>query len=239
MAFQSEGEEGLARIRLLGCFEVRIGPQLVPLPRACAELLSFLVLAGGASERSVVAGSLWSDKTETRASANLRSALWRLPNRGQDIVDTSGRRLALTDGVVADVRILEYRARQLIGGDAPGSSEDLEQLDGELLPGWDQPWVVLERERLRHLRLYALETLSRQFLEIGRVAEAVLGAVAAVQGEPLRESANRALIAAHLADGNRWEAVRQYHQYRELLWDELGVTPSRDLTDMLGDAIAL
>jgi DNA-binding SARP family transcriptional activator len=54
----------------------------------------------------------------------------------------------------------------------------------------------------------------------------VQAGLAAVSGEPLRESAHRTLIHAHLAEGNPGEAVRQYHLYRRLLADELAIEPS-------------
>jgi Bacterial transcriptional activator domain len=60
----------------------------------------------------------------------------------------------------------------------------------------------------------------------GRFGAAVQAGLAAVAGEPLRESAHRTLIRAHLAEGNPGEAVRQYHLYRRLLADELAIEPS-------------
>ena len=50
--------------------------------------------------------------------------------------------------------------------------------------------------------------------------------LAAISGEPLRESAHRVLIEAHLAEGNASEALRQYETYRRLLDEELGLAPS-------------
>ena len=50
-----------------------------------------------------------------------------------------------------------------------------------------------------------------------RFGPALEAALAAVAGEPLRESAHRVLIKAHLAEGNVSEAIRQYHFYRTLL----------------------
>jgi DNA-binding SARP family transcriptional activator len=42
------------------------------------------------------------------------------------------------------------------------------------------------------------------------------------------------LIQAHLAEGNRVEAVRQLGQLRQMLQRELGEEPSRLVTDLLG-----
>jgi DNA-binding SARP family transcriptional activator len=54
----------------------------------------------------------------------------------------------------------------------------------------------------------------------------------AVGIEPLRESAQRVLIEAHLAEGNLVEARRAFMRYRDLVADELGVLPSRELADI-------
>ena len=48
-------------------------------------------------------------------------------------------------------------------------------------------------------------------------------------GEPLRESAHRAVMHAHLAEGNRVEALRQYALYRRVVVDQLGVKPSVEM----------
>ena len=102
-------------------------------------------------------------------------------------------------------------------------------LRGELLPGWYEDWVLLERERLRQLRMHALEVLADKLVCVGRFGEAVQAAMAAVAAEPLRESARRAVVRVHLAHGNVAEAVREYEAFRELLADELGVAPSPQL----------
>jgi DNA-binding SARP family transcriptional activator len=103
----------------------------------------------------------------------------------------------------------------------------------DLLPDWYDDWVVLERERFRQLRLHALEALCRRLTEAGRFGAAVQAGLAAVAGEPLRESAHRILIQAHLAEGNPGEAVRQYHLYRRLLAGELAIEPSATIRGMV------
>ncbi len=57
--------------------------------------------------------------------------------------------------------------------------------------------------------------------------------LAAVSAEPLRESAHRALIAVHLHEANYGEAVRQYERCRTMLREELGISPSPRLRDLL------
>jgi DNA-binding SARP family transcriptional activator len=127
-------------------------------------------------------------------------------------------------------------ANRLIDGTAQGddlavSSTWVEALD--LLPGWYDDWALIERERLRQRTLHALEALSKHLSRAGRFADAVEAAILAVTAEPLRESAQRVLIEAHLAEGNLVEARRGYQAYRDLVNRELGVEPSKGLLTLL------
>ena len=95
-------------------------------------------------------------------------------------------------------------------------------------------WALIERERCRQLRLNALEELCACLTTDGRTREAVVAGVAAVAGEPLRESAHDVLIRAHLAAGNAGEALREFRLYRALLRDALGLSPSPRLGALVG-----
>jgi DNA-binding SARP family transcriptional activator len=103
----------------------------------------------------------------------------------------------------------------------------------DLLPGWYDDWALMERERVRQRILHALEALSRRLTDAGRYADAVEAAMLAISAEPLRESAQRALIEAHIGEGNLAEARRCYHAYHDLVRRELGVDPSSDLLTVL------
>jgi DNA-binding SARP family transcriptional activator len=52
----------------------------------------------------------------------------------------------------------------------------------------------------------------------------------AVIAEPLRETAQRALIEAHIAEGGWTEGRRSFETYRSLLDRELGLQPDPELT---------
>ena len=100
---------------------------------------------------------------------------------------------------------------------------------GELLPGWYEDWVLMERERTRQLWLQTLEAACARLTLAGRYSDAVVIALTAVEAEPLRESAQTALINAHLAVGNRMEALRQYGLYAEALKRDLQLQPSEQM----------
>ena len=216
------------RLSLLGGFELSCAGHDVAVSRSGQRLLALLALQARPLERLWVAGTLWIDATEERAGASLRSALWRLPQPGGTaMVEASTTHRRLAGDVAVDVDELAARAER----DDP----DLEPsvLARDLLPDWYEDWVVLERERLRQLRLHALEALCRRLTQAGRFGAAVQAGLAAVAGEPLRESAHRTLIQAHLAEGNPGEAVRQYHLYRRLLAGELAIEPSAAIRELV------
>jgi DNA-binding SARP family transcriptional activator len=191
------------------------------------RLVAHICLAGRPG-RSAVAGQLWPEVPEEQAHASLRTALWRLGRAAPGLVDTSGGALALTAGVRVDVRELCAWASRVRDPRAGLDSLGLPPaaLQGDLLPGWYEDWVLLERERLRQLRLHALETLAARLADAGRAGEAVDVAHLAVRTEPLRESAHRTLVRAHLAEGNVAEAARAYSGFRTMLRDELGIEPT-------------
>jgi len=223
------------RLSLLGGFELRCAGQDVAVSRSGQRLLALLALQARPLERLWVAGTLWLDATEERAGASLRSALWRLPQpQGAAVVEATTTHLRLAGDLAVDVRELAAQAEALDAravGD--GQAADPAALSRDLLPDWYEDWVVLERERFRQLRLHALEALCRRLTETGRFGAAVQAGLAAVAGEPLRESAHRTLIQAHLAEGNPGEAVRQYHLYRRLLAGELAIEPSAAIRELV------
>jgi SARP family transcriptional regulator, regulator of embCAB operon len=97
-----------------------------------------------------------------------------------------------------------------------------------VLEGEDLPWIVALRERLTATHSRALTVLAQVYLEDGQLPLAVAVARQLVALEPYRESGHRTLMRAHLAAGDRGEAVRVYAALRSRLRDDLGVDPSEE-----------
>lgn len=226
-----------ARLTLLGGFTLHVGDSEVRLALCAQRLLAFLAVNDRALSRSQVAGTLWSSMSESRATANLRTTLWRLRHPRLTLVRAGRVELSLGSDVHVDFREVAALARSVsVASAAPGSFlVEPCHLSGPLLPGWDDDWVVMERERVEQLRLHALESLCEGFTAVGRYAEAVEAGLAAVHAEPLRETAHAVLIAAYVAEGNRARALRQFELYRRMLWDELRLRPSPPLQRLVGD----
>jgi len=225
----------VARMSLTGEFGLRIEDRRIIVPHSVERVLAYLALSSRPISRTRLAGVLWIDASDHRAASNLRTALWRLNRFGACVVVAEDERLVLSPSVQVDASDLSSLSRRLI--DEP-SEQDLDRLpqliDGaELLPDWDDEWIVADRERFRLLRLEGLERAAQALIErldLGRALQAALGAA---QSEPLRESARRLLVRVHLAEGNVAEALREYRSYRQVLIDELGVEPSQAMNDLM------
>lgn len=223
-----------AQVILTQGFDLHVHGHTVEIPHSSERLVAFLALSARPVFRGYVAGILWLEHSEERALANLRSALWRLRLAGADVVSTVGDRMTLERDVVVDIRELTAWARQV--DDAPEIEPDqLERLLAaqELLPDWYDDWTIAERERFKHIRLHALEACCRRLSAAGEHARAVEAGLVAVAGEPLRESAQRVLISAYLAEGNVGQALQQYRSFRALIRSELGLAPSLQLDNLV------
>lgn len=227
--------EGTAVLLFGGPYVMHDGGRL-EVPDGSKRLLVFVTLSAGRVDRRYAAGSLWPEGSDERAAGNLRSALWRLKCAGINVVESDKCTLGMRQGTVVDVGVVDEWAARLVDGSAAATDLCLlswrwEAMD--LLPGWYDDWVIFERERIRQRLLHALEALSRRLVEVNRCAEAVETAISAVSADPLRESANRVLIEAHLAEGNLIEARRTYERYRDSVRRELGVEPGEQLASLV------
>ena len=227
---------GTSAVHLLGGLYVTRNGNRLEVPEGSKRLLAFLCLRRGPVERCHAAGTLWPSVDDRRAAGNLRSALWRLRGADIDVLEADKRLIGLRQGVAVDVyELAEWASRLVARRPARGDLSLRRPLDDalDLLPGCYDDWAIIERERMRQRMLRALEALSRELTAMGRYGEAVDAALTAIVAEPLRESAQRALLEAHLAESNLIEARRDFLAYRNLVRRELGVEPSVELAALV------
>jgi DNA-binding SARP family transcriptional activator len=192
---------------------------MIRLSLPARRLLAYLALQGRRVSRIVAAGNLWLDLPEDVGRANLRRALWHVP---PGWIDAIGDELALAADV--DFAQAQGSAARALSGEAL-SYEEIVLLSNDILPGWHEEWLVAEQEAFRLLRVQALEAACRAMTSSGNLALATQAGAAALAAEPLCESAAEALIDAHLAQRNRYQAVQCYRSLEKRLACELGVTP--------------
>lgn len=227
---------GLVVHLLDGPYVTRDGVHL-DLPDGTRPLVVLLARHGTEVERSRAARELWPDCAADRASGNLRTTLWRLNRAVPRLVEAHRRTVRLGSGVAVDVADVVDWATRVAAGTVP-VEEVLRCVPGvvrptvELLPGWDDDTVLLDRAWLRQQVLHAFERAAYRWLPDEPAAAAQVAAVL-VHAEPLRETAQRLLLEALLAEGNRAEAYRALDDHRRLLRRELGIDVAPALADLL------
>jgi DNA-binding SARP family transcriptional activator len=222
-------------LRLLGGFELVLHGLAGRPPLHVQKLLGFLALQRRPLQRAYVAGHLWFDLSQEQANGCLRSTLWRMSRFPRPLVEVTATHLALDPSVSVDVRELEACVQRALHGGAPPARADVERLTraGELMPDWYDDWILQERDRLRQVRLLALESAGEALLDAARYSEGAIAALAAVDADPLRESAYRLLIRAYVGAGNVAEALHQYAVFQGRIDRQLGLAPSPQMVELV------
>ena len=162
-------------ITILGGFEVYRDGQLLDVPPSCQRLIALAVLKRRAVPRSWVCRTLWPTTRPDRATARLRTTLWRLRPMGADaMLSVTPQSIAIAPDVSVDWYDSVDLIGQLLGHCEPaGPDRDVaaELLPlmraGALLDGWTDDWTAYARDTYRDLRLDALNTLMGAWAQNG------------------------------------------------------------------------
>lgn len=221
----------MIHIRLLGHYTVQADGRWVELPsRAAQLLLANLVLhAGVAQSREHLAALFWPDSTPDNARGNLRHTLWQLRKAlgdDDDCIRADDFTIAFhpDDNCQADVVELERDPNGLKTDEALMAAVAV--YDGDLLPGFYEPWVVLERQRLEAVFEQKMELLLDRLLAAKRWTAAIGAAERWIALGATPEPAYRALMMAHANLGHASHLHAAYARCRESLAEGVGLAPS-------------
>jgi DNA-binding SARP family transcriptional activator len=206
-------------ISVLGSFTLVREGAIVPLGVDARRLVAYLAVHPRPQRRAALAADLWPALPGEAAPRLLDEAVAAVDVPG--LLDDTDAALALDAEVGIDLAEAMALVRAL--PELPADEVvDTTLLRADILPGWTAAWIAVERERFRQLRLHAMEERSLRLTTAGRYDDAVAMAQHAVDTAPSRESARRALIEAHLAQGNIAAAVAEHDAYQELLRHSVG-----------------
>lgn len=228
--------------RLLGPVEARDGARRVALSGSKVHtVLAALLLARGrvvSDER--LSGLLWGWSPPATMNAQIYtyvSRLRKLLGPGVDLVRRQpGYQLIATD---AQVDVLEFERLDRLGRKAL-EEQRFKEAAGALrraLDLWHGPALAnvtphlaeAELPRLEEARTSALEHRIDGDLELARHERLVPELRGLVCEFPVRERLRAQLMTALYRCGRQAEALRVFHEGREVLAEELGVDPGRDL----------
>ncbi|MFC5183037.1 AfsR/SARP family transcriptional regulator [Actinomadura harenae] len=244
------------RFTLLGPLTVRRDPPEagegrgelgIGAPQQGALLAALLLRGGRTAGIGDLVAALWEGEPPARAVGMIRTYVSRLRHALEDdrtrprVLVSTGRGYALrvpaesVDAVVFERLVQDARAAAG-RGDHAGARRlllDAEALwGGEPLVGLPGPSAAAHRERLRLLRLDALETRLDAELALGAHAEAAVELAALAAAHPLRERLHALRMLALYRSGRRAEALDAYATVRRSLAEELGTRPAAPLRDL-------
>jgi DNA-binding SARP family transcriptional activator len=144
----------MLEVCLLGTFEVKHKKKPISISsRPAQSLFAYLILNAGTSHRrEKLAGMLWPDSLEETARDNLRHALWRVRKALKSAASTrflQAEDLAITFEASSDYWLdVEELEKLSDTASVDHLMKTLSVYQGELLPGFYEEWVLLEREHL-------------------------------------------------------------------------------------------
>jgi DNA-binding SARP family transcriptional activator len=228
----------MLELRLLGQFEVLVDGTAVVLPsRAAQSLFAYLAItAGTLHRRERLAALLWPDAEDDNARSYLRHALWRIRKAIEAGLSLDEQYLLadeLTLGLnprseyALDVAALERVASNPVAG-ADELLAACAMYRGELLPGFNEEWVVRERNRVEALFERQMDRLVDSLVRDHRWPEILEWSEKWIALGHAPEPAFRALMLAHARRGDRAQVAIVYCRCRGALFEELGAVPSEE-----------
>jgi len=210
------------------------------------EMLAYLAYhAGRPQRREALIEAFFPDAAEStfRVALNRLRRLLEAPDLGEEMGLVSDRthvwleaRLFVTDVAEFDAAIRAARKATQADAERAFLEVAVGLYRGELLPGYDNDWIVPERLRLAEAYIRALSRLAVLAADGGDLEQAQEHAQRAVRADPLREDTQRELIRLYLAQGRTAAARRQYGEFQRVLSDMLGMAPSREMEALIATA---
>jgi len=219
----------MLEVRLLGKFEVHVNGLSAEIPlRAAQSLLAYLMLnAGTPYRREQLAGLFWPDMTDANARHNLRQILSRLRKTiGEQYIAADDLTIAFdaTADYWLDAQVLARKVETKTS--AEELIEAVSVYSGELLPGFYDEWVLLERERMQAAFEHKMTLLLDQLIEAKLWDDVLHWGERWIALGQTPEAAYRAMITAYGARGAASQVVAMYQRCEEALRRDLGVEPS-------------
>ena len=204
-------------------------------------LLAYLAyFKGRQHSREDLINILWPDVDPTAARNRLSQALvWLRPRLEpteadrNSVLDTDRHYIGLhVDAVQTDASQMEVALQSASNGfpreqiDLLRSALDLYR--SELLTGFYEDWIFPERERYAQLNLTILRRLIGLYEEVQEPERALDFARRALIADPLIEEVHRDLIRLLARSGQPAAALRQFHELKKILAEQLGEAPSAE-----------
>lgn len=231
----------MLEIQLLGGFRlIRAGCELKAIQsERLALLLGYLFLHLEAPpSRKQLAYIFWPDTTEEQARANLRNLIHQLKRMYPEIetfVDFEGQSIRWRDESALTVDALQFTSALTRAKNQKDDASCLRELQeavslyrGQLMPGFYEDWILLQREELHSAFLNALTRLAKLLEDHRQYTEAIEAINRLIRNDPLNEAAYQQAMRLHALNRDRAGALQVFHHCSTILMRELGEEPSAE-----------
>jgi predicted ATPase/DNA-binding SARP family transcriptional activator len=225
--------------------------------RLVAALALLLIHADRRVGTDALIEAMWGASATHRSTSTLDSHVWRLrrvlePDRPSGAPsrvlqrDNAGYRLVVSTEQVDSLRFeqLTVEAGDLLAGGQPRralrrTSDALGLWRGRpFTPVSDESWAAAAVARLEELHGQVREYHIEALLGVGEPQRALADLETALADHPLRERLWASRMLAYQSSGRIHDALRTFHEVRELFLDELGVEPGAVLQEAQARVLA-
>lgn len=239
-------------VRILGAVEIRPAgaqgePTSVGGPRQRRILAALALWHDTVVSIDRLVEVTWPDEAPpAQADRNVRTYVHRIRNALPD--EVAGRLVTQAPGYVLNLDPSEFdvdrfeegvalAVRLRDRGDAAGAIARLDEALGEwrgvpLAEFADEHWARGDVTRIEEAQVGALELRAELLIGLDRPSAASAALEQLIDQHPFRERPRALQMRALYASGRQAEALRAFQAFREVLIDEVGVTPSQELIDL-------
>lgn len=239
-------ESGGLRFRVLGSLECWAEERRIKLGGPLQErILTSLLLESGRTvpiERLIE--TAWGESSPDTAKQQVRKAIADLRRRIPDgpaliVTEDCGYRVSVQP-LSVDLHLFSHHVQQAASNRAEGAlgaavaqlRKSLDLWRGPVLNGTGGPVLDAASTILEERRLAAVEELFALRLQLGEDSDIVSEIREFTHAHPLREALRAQLMLALYRAGRQAEALHEYAAVRDLLAEELGISPGPDLAGL-------
>ncbi len=220
------------QVYLLGSLRIEQHHQPIHLPcRKVEALLAYLLLHPEQHAHDPLATLFWADSTDEKARHSLHTALAALRQiLGDSLLLSDHDHVQINPDfpIWVDLYALLAWGKQVDALDLTDPSELRSMLAlwrAELLAGFYDDWIMVERQRYHTRLLKFFLTLTQALRTASEYAPAIEVAQKILVFEPANEHAHQHLMFCYMATCDHSAAIRQYEQCARALDLELGTLP--------------
>ena len=215
-------------------------------------LIAYLAITGKSQTREILASLLWTDSTQKKALAALRTTLWRLKVAGlENWITLDRNKIDLNHHGNIEIDVVNFKTildkcnshghppSQICLYCTPSLTEAVELYHGDFMSGFNiskaptfDDWRMQQSEMLQTLQLNALERLVRCHRTFGNFNLAIHYARIWLNLDRLNENAHFQLLQLYSITGQRTAGISFYKHYKEVLSRELGIEPAEEMTSL-------